>query len=152
MKPLFRRRFLDAHGLRYRPAYRYAEDFIFYADALRGGAKAGGVETAYYLYTMPLGSLSKAPSGQSKTSIDGRVFLDQLSAFEAAEGPKMTADERRALRACYDARLQHTHLIDFKTHLRQKKVAAALGTLVRHPIILKDMAGVLSRKLGLGRG
>jgi succinoglycan biosynthesis protein ExoO len=147
LKPLFKRSFLNEHGLRYRPTYRYAEDFILYADVLRKGARAGVIPSAHYLYTMPIGSLSKAPSGRSKTLINGRVFLDQLKAFEEAERAHLTDDEYRALMQCYDARLQYTWVVDFKAHLRKRRLGTAVGALVRHPVILKDIAAVMRRRL-----
>jgi hypothetical protein len=56
LKPMFRRRFLEQHELRYDPGLRFAEDFDFYVRALLAGARFGLLADAGYRYTIRAGS------------------------------------------------------------------------------------------------
>ncbi len=62
LKPIFRRAFLERHGLRYQDHLRLGEDYEFYARALALGARflVGGATG--YISVERAGSLSKAHS------------------------------------------------------------------------------------------
>ena len=64
-KPLFRRAWLNQHGLRYQPALRFGEDWRLLVDAVMAGARAELLPFAGYRYTMRL-----AEKNFSQTKVD----------------------------------------------------------------------------------
>jgi succinoglycan biosynthesis protein ExoU len=120
LKPVFRRAFLEAHGLAYRTDMRLGEDYELYARALLLGARfmAGG--PAGYISVEREGSLSKAHSEPD---------LERLR--DCDEGLRrirsLSASEDRALRRRWtsvDCRLQWRKLI---TAVKTRDVVAAFG-------------------------
>lgn len=91
LKPLIRRSFLDAHGLRYRDDLRLGEDFDLYARALALGARMLLTPAAGYVAVMSAGSLS------GRHSEHDLVRLRDASA-RLGEIRRMSGSERRALR------------------------------------------------------
>lgn len=121
LKPMFRRAFLDAHALRYRPDLRLGEDYEFYARALALGARFYVCAPAGYVSVERAGSLSK-DHGETELARLRDCDLD-LAAIGA-----LTAAERRALRLHWhsvDCRLQWRRLI---AAVKQRNAAAALST------------------------
>jgi succinoglycan biosynthesis protein ExoO len=60
LKPVFRRAFLQEHGLRYPLTSRHGEDFLFMVDAFVHGARYALVREAGYLYTGRSSNLSRS--------------------------------------------------------------------------------------------
>src|SRR5690606_37601865 len=73
LKPVMRRAFLDAHGLRYREEMRLGEDYELYVRALANGARYTVIESCGY------GALVR------ETSLSGRHRTQDLAALHAAE-------------------------------------------------------------------
>jgi glycosyltransferase involved in cell wall biosynthesis len=63
LKPMFRRSFLDGHGLRYLPAARHGQDYLLMMQVLLAGAQCVLSHRPGYLYT-------ERSSGMSRTRID----------------------------------------------------------------------------------
>jgi succinoglycan biosynthesis protein ExoU len=107
IKPVFRRAFLDQHGLRYRADLRLGEDYEFYARALALGARFTMVAATGYVSVEREGSLSKAHSeGDLERLRDCDEGLRTVRA--------LAATERRALDRHWtsvDNRLQWRRLI-----------------------------------------
>jgi succinoglycan biosynthesis protein ExoO len=59
LKPIFRRAFLQEHGLRYPLSSRHGEDYLFMVDAFAQGARYALVREAGYLYTSRSSNLSR---------------------------------------------------------------------------------------------
>jgi succinoglycan biosynthesis protein ExoU len=136
LKPVFRRAFLDARGLLYRPDMRLGEDFEFYARALLLGARflVGG--PTGYVSVEREGSLSKLHS-----EADLELLRDCDSALRAVRA--LSASEDRALRRRWtsvDCRLQWRRLI---TAVKTRDLAAAFGAF--HT---PDAAFYLATRLG----
>lgn len=58
LQPVFRRAFLDRHGLRHNDAVRIGEDYLLYAEALGRGARFRTVDNAGYVAVVRSASLS----------------------------------------------------------------------------------------------
>jgi len=84
LKPLFRRRFLEAHGLRQNEALRIAEDFHFLLDCLLAGARVVTDPEAGYDYRQAPGSLSR------------KLSLADLKTLSAANRALLSLPEVRA--------------------------------------------------------
>ena len=147
MKPLMRRAFLDAHGLRYQAAMRLGEDYELYARALAHGARFVTCGDAGYISVERPGSLSKEHSERDLQLL--RDCDDGIGAVRA-----LAADESAALHKHWqsvDRRLQWRRLI---TAVKTRDAGMALSTF--HSV---DAAVFLAGKLaeqvwlrGTGRG
>lgn len=136
LKPVFRRAFIDSHGLRYRQGMRLGEDYEFYARALALGARFLTTEPAGYISVERSGSLSKAHSELDLQNL--RDCDDGLAAVRP-----LSAKEKRALRRHWnsvDCRLQWRRLI---TAVKARDVSAAVSTF-RSP----ETAMFLAARLG----
>ncbi len=92
LKPVFRRRFLERHGLLQNEALRIAEDYHFCLDALLCGARFLVLPEAGYLYTQRPGSLSRSLTLEDLRQLSTANRLDLLRAT-----PQGGADLRAAL-------------------------------------------------------
>jgi succinoglycan biosynthesis protein ExoU len=120
IKPLMRRGFLEAHGLRYRDPMRLGEDYEFYARALAHGARLLLTEPAGYVSVEREGSLSKR---HSETDL---LNLRDCDA-DLATIPALGAEEKRALSRHWtsvDCRLQWRRLI---SAVKARNAGAALA-------------------------
>lgn len=120
LKPIFRRAFLDRHGLRYQEHLRLGEDYEFYARALALGARflVGG--PTGYVSVERAGSLSKAHS---------EADLERLRDCDdgLAEITSLSAADMRALQRHWgsvDCRLQWRRLI---SAVKGRNLGAALS-------------------------
>lgn len=92
LKPMFRRRFLERHGLAQNETLRIAEDYHFCLDALLCGARFLVLPEAGYLYTQRPGSLSRSLTLEDLRQLSTANRLDLLRAT-----PQGGADLRAAL-------------------------------------------------------
>ncbi|MFO1017857.1 MAG: glycosyltransferase family 2 protein [Hyphomonadaceae bacterium] len=135
MKPLMRRAFLDAHGLRYQAAMRLGEDYELYARALAQGARFVTCGEAGYISVERPGSLSKEHSER-----DLQLLRDCDKGIGAVRA--FTQEERRALHRHWqsvDRRLQWRRLI---TAVKTRDASMALSAF--HTV---DAAAFLVGKL-----
>jgi GT2 family glycosyltransferase len=97
LKPLIRRSFLDAAGLRY-DAVRFAEDYLFYLRCLLHGARWIVTPTAWYDYAVARGSATAGHSAEDLARLIAleRVLLDLSAALGDAT---LRAALRRHLRS-----------------------------------------------------
>ena len=85
LKPMFRREFLNKHGLRYPEFCRHGEDFLLMFQALYAGGSCLLVHTPGYLYTT-------RDSGMSRTNVDYRLMAKQTA--DIMNRPGVRADIR----------------------------------------------------------
>lgn len=121
LKPMFRRAFIDAHGIRYQEHLRLGEDYELYARALALGAR--------FLLGGPVGYISvERPGSLSKDHSEGD--LERMRDCDDALGAlrPLSHSERRALRAHWtsvDCRLQWRRLI---SAVKARDARAAMST------------------------
>ncbi len=121
LKPMFRRTFIERHGLRYREDMRLGEDYELYARALALGARFLTCAPAGYVSVERIGSLSNAHSEADLQRL--RDCDDGLAGVRP-----LTREERSALRRHWnsvDCRLQWRRLI---SAVKDRHVGAALST------------------------
>jgi succinoglycan biosynthesis protein ExoU len=141
LKPMFRRAFIERHGLRYREDMRLGEDYEFYARALALGARFLTCQPAGYVSIERGGSLSKAHS-----ETDLQRLRDCDDAFASIR--PLTPDEGRALKRHWnsvDCRLQWRRLI---SAVKNRDVGAALSTF-RSPQAVAFLAACLGEQAWL---
>lgn len=126
LKPLIRRRFLDAHGLRYDPQLRLGEDYALYVRALMAGARFKVVGFHGYVAVERAGSLSGAHRAAD---------LAAIRAFDAAcaGAPGLSEAERDALAVHLQATTDKWALARMLEIRREQGVGPALRFLAQQP-------------------
>ena len=133
IKPVIRRAFLDAHGLRYDEALRLSEDFVLYARMLAAGARFLTVARCGYVAVERGGSLSG-----SHTAADLGALLGAVDSWSAEAS--LGATDRAGLaryRARLSANYRHRRLLDDK---RQLGLPRALAGLLDEPQTVPGVA------------
>ena len=147
LKPIIRRSFLNRHQLAYNPAYRYAEDFLFYFELLSLGARWLQLPQAYYQYYKYAGSqtTSNLQSQYGKLVLwqsvieSSRTLLDHPAAVRDAE---LAA----ALRSRMKKARGHVALAAFWESLRQRRFVELVRLLYEQPTMaLLIMGYVVNR-------
>ena len=145
LKPVMRRAFLDAHGLRYREEMRLGEDYEFYVRALIKGARYTVIESCGYGAVVRANSLS----GQHRTR-DLEALRDAERRILATGNvpPDAAAVMRRH---CRQIGSRHA-LRRFLDRKREDGAGAALAYAVANPSAVPAIAGgILRDKLDAAR-
>lgn len=145
LKPIIRRDFLDAHGLRYREEMRLGEDYDLYVRALAAGARYKVIEHCGYGAIIRKNSLS----GRHRT-VDLRRFYEADEAIMA--DPGLGQEARVALRRHRDHIRDRYELRAFLDVKSEAGAVAALRHMVVRPQAMPAVAGgILRDKLALLR-
>ena len=133
LKPLIRRDILEQMGLRYNEKLRFGEDLLLTAEVLFRGARGVLTREGYYLYTTPVGHLSRERSTgtRSTTSLESLMWITDFLAerYQAEFNPGI----RRGLGRCR-RRIRQRLVAREITQLRQSRRLPALATyLLSHP-------------------
>jgi succinoglycan biosynthesis protein ExoO len=104
LKPLFRRAFLEAHGLRYDERLRNGEDFHFVLEALAQGAVMRFQAEPGYVYSVAAGSVSHRLNPDHAAHL-ATADLD----FVARHGVRLNADTVAMMRR------RASNVLDFAT-------------------------------------
>lgn len=141
LKPVIRRAFMLAHGLRYDEDLRLGEDYDLYLRALAHGARYKVIDHCGYGAVVRANSLS----GAHRTDDLRRLYeaerrLRQTPGLLKPEEARMVARHERHIKARYDLR----HILDVKA--REGK-GAAIRHLLSHPASAPAvLSGVLADK------
>jgi succinoglycan biosynthesis protein ExoO len=145
LHPLFRRAFVTASGARY-PGIRHAEDFAFVLELMLQGARFAYNPQPHYYYTQRVGSLSKTPSGMTRTRIDydavedwSRALLKDDRITREPELAALVGERARAVR-----RLAETHRL--RNWLDDGAYGSLLRGLARQPAIAGPLVLMLVRR------
>jgi succinoglycan biosynthesis protein ExoO len=98
LKPMMRRSFLAAKGLRYSENLRFAEDFDLYARCLLAGGRAILNRRPYYIYTTQVGQVSGLRSQGSRTRFTPQTRVDIMDGLISDFGPQASGMTMVALR------------------------------------------------------
>ena len=139
LKPVMRRSFLDAHGLRYDETLRLGEDYDLYLRALLKGARYTVIEHCGYGAVVRPDSLS----GQHRTEDLRRLFkADQAILLEE---PHLPADVATALKRHEKHIRDRYELRAFLDVKRQSGKLAAFRHVTRNLRALPAVAGGILR-------
>jgi len=144
LKPLFRRDFLQRHGLAYDERVRLGEDFLLYANALQRGANFRITPPCGYVAVEREGSLS-----HSHTPADLRALLDGADALGALS---LDDEARRALTAYRAHVARKVHHREVLAARKSQGMLGALKALSQSPatagyVITRTLNDKLSRAL-----
>jgi succinoglycan biosynthesis protein ExoO len=137
LKPMFRRRFLDAHSLRYPEASRHGEDFLFDMALLMAGGRFVVSYNPGYLYTIRSAGLSRTQVNYDIMIRHSRDLLEDTrvrsdaklaAAMNARVAALMRLTAEHKIRASRDARSYAALLVDF---LKNPEIGIALLRLGR---------------------
>ena len=138
LKPVMRRAFLDAHGLRYREDMRLGEDYELYVRALLAGAHYTVIESCGYGAVVRADSLS----GQHRTKDLEALHQAERSILAAGNVPSEAKNAMR--RHCRQIGRRHAlrHFLDRK---REGGAGAALAYAAENPSAMPAIAGGILR-------
>lgn len=96
LQPLVRTDFLRRYDIAYREDVRAGEDLLFNLRILASGGRAFYVDAPLYLYTTPVGAVSRGASPHSRSTADTRPLIAALEAFRDEVSARLSAPEREA--------------------------------------------------------
>ena len=102
LKPLVRKSFLDATGVRY-PDVRISEDLLFYLELLIHRPKTRLTEEAGYVYTTSVGTVSRHRSSASTSVPDDLLVAGMLDDLVRRYAKSLTSADVEAIRRRSDA-------------------------------------------------
>ena len=140
LKPVFERRFLNDHGLRFDEGLRIGEDYLLLASALAAGAKCVVDPTVGYLYHITEGSISRV------------LKLEHVEAMIAADTGflgryRLDAEALAAQRRRRRSLTQAHAFLTLVAHLKRRSLAGALATALRDPAALRHLSMPIAARL-----
>lgn len=141
LKPIMRRSFLDAAGIRYPVAMRYAEDFLLYVRCLAERGRFQLLPYAGYVYTTPRGRSSGTISPHSHTLPDKIALAQALEAVEAEYDAVLTDAERAAFAYCTDFYRTRVAFDNFVSACRRRDPVRVIAALAAAPVAISRHLG-----------
>lgn len=145
-KPLISLKFLKENNIRYNGDLRFGEDFLLYTDLILAGAKAAITHQAFYIYTMPYGTMSGQSSGLSRTRGDISDTIRLIDYIIEMNRTRLTADQLALLQKLKAHRMRTLTYLQFRGYIRAGKSIDALLTVIRNPGLLSVIGQQIVRK------
>jgi len=138
-KPIIRRDFLTAHGIKYAEDIYAAEDFLLYAECLLQGGRLRFMPDALYRYAMRTGSLSSLKLSNESCKKVCDILLRKLATGNVRD--------IELLRLRRDA----TNYELFIWHVKQRRFISAFKAATEMPVLFtaRRLSVFLLRKFGL---
>ncbi|MBD8661931.1 glycosyltransferase family 2 protein [Rhizobium sp. CFBP 8752] len=132
MKPIFRRDFLNEHGLRFDENLRIGEDYILLASAIASGGICAIEPEAGYVYHLRHGSISRVLKPEHLTAMlaGDEKFLKRFSLE-----PRAMSAQRRRTQSIREAASFLT-LVD---EIKKRSFGGILKTAIDNPRALKHL-------------
>lgn len=140
MKPVFERRFVESHRLRYRETLRIGEDYLFMASVLASGGRCAIDPEVGYVYHVREGSISRVLE---------RRHVEALQEADAAfERSFMLEDHaREALRRRRQNLRRAGSFLALVEHLKNRNVLGALGIALHDPAALRHLRMPVAKRI-----
>lgn len=124
LKPIMRRSFLTEHEIAYDERVRFAEDYAFYIDSFRAGARWWLSPAPTYEYLLRANSLTQVQTVHDLNILRRRIALMVAEARESGdrEMEALMRRHRRVVDRLHDYRL-------FTDRLKSGQIAVAFGAL-----------------------
>ena len=132
MKPIFRRDFLNEHGLRFDENLRIGEDYILLASAIASGGICAIEPEAGYVYHLRHGSISRVLKPEHLTAMlaGDEKFLKRFS----LEPRAMTAQRRRT-----QSIREAASFLTLVDEIKKRSFGGILKTAIDNPRALKHL-------------
>ncbi len=131
-KPLIRRQFMRAHGVRSVPGLRSAEDYTLYIELMLKGAKFGVLPEGMYYYRLRGNSLKETYRGDDWVFWIEQSYNYLVSLPEAKSQPRI----QRLLRASFRKRRMLAYYPLFASTLKRRCWAEALSIMRKEPSVV----------------
>lgn len=148
MKPIFKADFMKKHNIEYYVPDRIGHDFCILLCFFAAGGKGVLIDTPYYNYVQPFGSISKKPQQEGRKPYDPTLqknitqhFIDVYrNKFSATQMAELERREREAdALVCF---------YELRTALKDKNIGMLLKTLAKtHFTFWKMLAGRVRKKI-----
>ena len=126
MKPIFERRFIEQHALRYDETLRIGEDYIFMASALAKGGSCAVEPSAGYAYRIRAGSISRV---LQLHHVEAMLLADAAFVCSHALDPHALKAQARRTRSLKEA----ASFLSLVRHLKDRAPLKATIAALRHP-------------------
>jgi len=143
MKPIFERRFIETHGLRYEEDLRIGEDYIFLASILAKGGTCVVEPSVGYAYHVRAGSISRV---LEKHHIIAMLEADKAFLAKFELGAEAKAAQARRTRSLEEAK-SFLSLVD---HIKRRSISGIIEVVLKDPAALRHLSmpiGVRLRRL-----
>ena len=139
IKPLIRTEFLRAHGIKYDPLIWAGEDFLFYLDCLKFGARFRLNPEALYIYHLREGSASSGRNANLELQRGNALLLESLAPSDPVVRDLLLL---RQMLIRYEL---------FNWRLKSRDIAKAATAAAQLPLgfLCSKLAAALLRRLGL---
>jgi glycosyltransferase involved in cell wall biosynthesis len=148
LKPLFRRAFLDLHGLRYVEHLRTAEDLLLLVECALLAGPIRTVDQAGYRYNLQFSPKTKRLAATSHSLPVDRVVAAALNDLLAARRATMTDAQRQAIEQRRDTLIRDADVSLFRHAVKEGRYGAAVSLLVASTRVRAYLSGTVIRKLG----
>jgi succinoglycan biosynthesis protein ExoO len=143
MKPIFVRRFIETHGLRYEENLPIGEDYIFLASILAKGGKCVVEPSVGYAYHVRPGSISRVLESHHITSMleADKTFLEKF---------ELDADARVAQVRRTRSLEQAKSFLSLVNHIKRRSIGGIIEVVMKDPVALRHLSmpiGVRLRRL-----
>ncbi|WFU51460.1 glycosyltransferase family 2 protein [Sinorhizobium terangae] len=132
MKPVFERRFLEEHDLRFDEALRIGEDYILLASALASGGRCAIEPSAGYIYHIREGSISRV---LKLDHIDAMMSADEAFLRRYPLDILSERMQRKRTRGFHQAR----SFLLLVEQLKSRSLAGALKAALADPLALRHL-------------
>ncbi|UWQ21587.1 glycosyltransferase family 2 protein [Jannaschia sp. W003] len=143
LKPLFRRAFLEARGLRYDETLRNGEDAHLVMECLAAGGRVVVSPRADYLYTVREGSLSHRADPDHL-----RALVAAGDRFAARHADALSPESRSLLAARRRALVEMAESEAILQAIKHRRPGAAASGLWNHPNALRRVLRQLAEAAG----
>jgi succinoglycan biosynthesis protein ExoO len=140
MKPVFRRGFIERHGLRYDEGLRIGEDYILLASALASGGRCVIEPGIGYSYHIRAGSISRV---LELAHVEAMLEADAAFVRDHSLDPQARQAQVRRTRSLWQA----ASFLQLVSHLKQRAPMKAARIALRHPAALRHLRMPIAARL-----
>ena len=140
MKPMFDRRFLARHSLRYDETLRIGEDYILLASALAKGGRCAVEPSVGYSYHVRAGSISRV---LELHHVEAMLSADAAFVRDHALDARAAAAQARRTRSLEEA----ASFLSLVRHLKDRAPLRAVGAALRDPVALRHLGMPIAARL-----
>lgn len=146
LQPLVRTDFIRQHHIAYREDVKAGEDLLFNLQILAAGGKAYYVDEALYIYTTPVGAISRIASPHSRSTADTRPLIAALEDVRSEFGPRLTKEEREAFELRLADLRAKAPIGRFHRARAQGKYLDMVKLFLTEPVLRRRVIGRLLRR------
>jgi succinoglycan biosynthesis protein ExoO len=133
LKFLFKRDLFRERGFAYDEEMRFAEDFRLISEILLSGGHVAVTGEAYYVYTTPVGHLSRAKSAGTRSVTSRPSILALLDTLEQKYRDRLTPSIIAGFERCRALTIRHWTASEITRLRRESDFGGLAMFLLRHP-------------------